>query len=196
MICSSSAGDPNTLYYVSRNANLGNITHVLVEQKVLDVELSAESDLGLRWVVLRTNRGDYQCKEPLDGFTIALMLRCLDASIDGVIEAPLKSMALSIESNMDRFWERFWYVQSVCETAQRLYRYPAAPLAQTGTRVATAGDVAIASTATSGNVPTVTSGETLSTQPMATRNHPKREAKPVDRYKPRPRSAPKKQIAK
>lgn len=200
MICSSAAGDPNTLYYVSSKAENRIITQVLVEQKALDLETSSENDLGRRLVVLRTNRGDYQCEEPLDGFTIALMLRCFGTSIAGVIEDRLKAIAQTIDTDFDRYWERFQYIQSVWSKAYLSRHYQVTPLSQPGTRAVAnnVGQVAVTQPTIAESIRTSPAkvDVALPSQSMAARNYPKRETKPVDRYKPRSRLTPKKEILK
>lgn len=187
MICSSSTGNPNTLYYVSLKTESSFVTHVLVERLSLDEEALSQNDLGQRLVVLRTDRGDYQCEEPLDECTIVLMLQRFGTSIVGPIEDRLKAIAQTIDTgNLGRFWERFRYIESVCRKAYLSRRYEV-----TGQVVVEHPPIAESIRTSSANV-----DDAVPPPLSAVRNYPKRKTNPVDRYKPRSRSTPKKEIAK
>lgn len=199
MICSSSVGRPNTLYYASRPVYDDNIIQILVEQKTRDIEPNVYSSTILcrRAVVVRTRRGDYACPEPIETSTIALLLKTLGSSIDGALVSQMRSCLKSFAEDEPWCRERMEIVRQICATAEAsqccdvrprahpdLSRYRHRTSVVAPAPLADSDDIK-ASTLLSSSV-VIAATTTLA----------KRVSKSVQRYKPRSRTSPKKDISK
>lgn len=205
MICSSSVGHPNTLYYASTPIYDDNIIQVLVEQKARDIDLNIYSSTVLcrRAVVVRTRRGDYGCPEPIETATIALLLKTLGSSTNGALFVQMRLCLKALAEDEPWCRERMEIVRRICAAAETAQGCDIRPRAQPDLGryrhrlpvIANASAAPLTEPSVS-DAPTTPPSSDGCLGVMAGSVLAKRVSKLVQRYNPRSRTSPKKTITK